>query len=96
MTRSAAKFAIATMIAIITVAGAAQAQGAYQWNQSQATNPGVVPSQVSEPVRGTSAQALHVEQSGETRADAVATHEPGEIFASHPKAYSLSRMKDAS
>ncbi len=91
MTRFSTKFAIAATTAIMTVAaaGAAQAQGGYQWNPSQATNPGVAPSQVSEPVNATSAQALYLEQSGDTRADAVATHEPGEIFATYVGAYSL-------
>lgn len=91
MTRMTSKIAIAATTAILTVAatGAAQAQGGFQWNPSQATNPGVVASQVSEPVRGGSVQALYLEQAGETDADAKATHQPGEIFASHAKAYSL-------
>ena len=90
-TRFSTKFAIAATTAIMTVAaaGAAQAQGGFQWNPSQATNPGVLPSQISEPVNAGSAQALYLEQTGETRADAVATHEPGRIFATHLEAYSL-------
>jgi len=98
MTRISAKIAIAATAALMTVAaaGSAQAQGGFQWNPSQATNAGVVPSQTSEPVRASSAQALYLEQTGETRADATATHAPGKIFASHPKAYSLSYWRDAS
>ena len=91
MTRFSSKFAIAATTAILTVAaaGAAQAQGGYQWNPSGATNPGVVPSQISEQVRSAHAQALYLEQTGETRSDAVATHTLGEIFAKHVGAYSL-------
>jgi len=91
MTRFSTKIAIAATTAIMTLAaaGTAQAQGGFQWNQSQATNAGVEPSQVSEPIRASSAQALYLEQTGETRPDAVATHEPGEIFAGYVGAYSL-------
>lgn len=88
MTRFATKFAIAATAAFLT-ATAAQAQDGYQWNPSQATNPGVEPSQISEPVRAGSAQALYLQQIGETRADAVATHGLGEIFAAHVGAYRL-------
>ena len=88
MTRFAAKFAIVAAAAFLS-AGAAHAQGAYQWNQSQATDPGVAPGQISEPVRAFSAQALYVQQTGKTHADAVAINEPGEIFADHVGAYSL-------
>ena len=91
MTRFSTKIAIAAATAIVTIAatGAAQAQGGYQWNPSQATETNVVASQTTEPVRAGSAQALYLQQTGETRADAVATHEPGEIFAAYVGAYSL-------
>ena len=91
MTRFSTKFAIAATTAIMTVAAAsgAQAQGGSQWNPSQATNPGVVPSQISEPMNAGLAQALYLEQTGETGSDAVATREPGQIFTTHLETHSL-------
>ena len=92
MTRSASKFAIAAATAILAIAAAnaAQAQGGgFQWNPSQATSSDVTPSQVSEPVNGTSAQALYQTQTGATRTDAKVTQDPGEIFAGYVGAYSL-------
>ena len=89
MTRFPTKIAITGVIMTVAAAGAAQAQGGYQWNPSQRTDVGVAPSQISEPVHGVSPQALYLEQTGETRADAAATHKPGEIFAAYVGAYSL-------
>ena len=91
MTRMSTKIAIAATTAMMTIAasGAAQAQGGYQWNSSQPTSTDATPVASSEAVRAVSAQALYLEQTGATRADAAATHDPGEIFAGYVGAYRL-------
>lgn len=92
MTRFSITIAVAAtalMTGTAAGAGAGAAQGGYQWNPSRATDPSAVASQISEQVRSAHAQALYLQQTGETRAGAQAVHATGGVFAGHVKAYSL-------
>ena len=87
MTKTIAKFAIATAIALTAASGTSFAQGGgFQWNTSAPTAQSVVSEQPSGVVH---AAGLNSYSAGETAPGTVAQHEPGPVIAMGASCYYL-------